>query len=98
MAEEISNFCSNYFQPHIDTKARDFGRNVEVGGDGELDPTLPPIFSLHDGHATTNGKERFLNDKEFQYAHMYVLANSDVLGEYERYYSISHKTITCLHL
>ena len=29
---------------------------------------------------------------------MYVLANSDVLGEYERSYSISHQTITCLHL
>lgn len=94
LTEEISIFCTNYFQPHIDTKARDLGRNVDVGDEDELDPTVPPIFRVNDRHATTNGQERFLDDKEFLHAHMYVLSNSDVLSKYERYYVSPNKFIS----
>lgn len=59
-------------------------RNVDAPIDNEVDQTLPQIFSLHDGYDTTVGQERYLNDKEFQHAHMYVLSNSNILEDHER--------------
>lgn len=82
LAEEISNFCTHYFQPHVDTKARDLGRNEDI--DSDVDPTLPEIFQFGEGHGR-GGRTRFLDAKELEHAHHYVLSNCGVLGEYKRY-------------
>ena len=81
LTEEISNFCTLYFQPHVDTKARDLGRNMVV--DVEIDPTLPELFKFNEGRGI-GSHTRYLDDKEIKHAHHYVLSNSGVLGEYER--------------
>ncbi|XP_021719113.1 uncharacterized protein LOC110686833 [Chenopodium quinoa] len=81
LAEEISNFCSYYFQPHVDTKSRDLGRNVV--DDDDLDSTIPKLFQFSKGRGK-GVQTRFLGSKEFKHAHHYVLSNCGVLGEYER--------------
>ena len=86
LSEEIANFCSNYFQASVDTKTRDLGRNVNVDVDSNMDNAdLPELFSVDSGRVSTEGKTRYLDDKELECAHLFVLRNSGVLGEYERY-------------
>lgn len=84
LMEEISNFCSHYFQPEVDTKARDLGRNVHSVVENQHDVNIPEMFRVDCGRAPTNGRLRFLQDMEYDRAHLYVLANSGILGEYER--------------
>ncbi|XP_021768904.1 uncharacterized protein LOC110733203 isoform X3 [Chenopodium quinoa] len=80
LAEEISNLGSYYFQPHVDTKSRDLGRNVVV--DDDLDSTIPELFQFSKGRGK-GVQTRFLDSKEVKHAHHYVLSNCGVLGEYE---------------
>ncbi|XP_021773298.1 uncharacterized protein LOC110737240 [Chenopodium quinoa] len=85
LTEEISNFCSNYFQPSVDTKTRDLGRNVNADVDTSLDTNdILELFTEDTGRVSTEGKLRWLDEKEFQRAHLFVLSNSGILGEYER--------------
>ena len=84
LTEEIANFCSNYFQPEVDTKSRDMGRNVYPDVESQHDLGVPEMFREDCGRPTTNGSLRWLQDIEYDRAHFYVLANSGILGEYER--------------
>ncbi|XP_056688736.1 uncharacterized protein [Spinacia oleracea] len=84
LMEEISNFCSNYFQPEVETKARDLGRNVNSVVENQDDVNIPEMFRVDSGRAPINGRLRYLQDKEYDRAHLYVLANSGILGDYER--------------
>lgn len=84
LCEEISYFCSNYFQPEVDTKTRDLGRNVTLFIENHHDPNVPEMFRVDCGRTSTNDRLRFLQDKEYDRAHLYVLANNGILSKYER--------------
>lgn len=84
LTEEIANFCSNYFQPEVDTKSRDLGRNVTSTVENESDQDIPEIFRDDGGRASTEGRLRFLQDIEYERAHLYVLANTGMLDDFER--------------
>ena len=77
--EKISNFCSLYFEQHVDTKAND----LTVGITQEGESGLPELFqSLGEG-STIKGKTRYLSSEEYELAHLYVLSNLEILREYE---------------
>ncbi|XP_021757024.1 uncharacterized protein LOC110722094 [Chenopodium quinoa] len=84
LMEEIGYFCSNYFQQGVDTKTRDLGRNVHEDVESTLDDSVPELFRVDHGHASTGGVCRYLDEKELQRAHLYVLGNSGILEPYER--------------
>jgi hypothetical protein len=48
LLEEISNFCSMYYEEHIDTKARD----LDVNSRSTIDSSLPELFQNHNGRTT----------------------------------------------
>jgi len=83
LTEEISNFLTHYFDENVDSKARDVGRNVRVGLE-KSNPNVPAIFSENVGYATSKGTSKYLNDKDYRFAHQYVLSNCELLREYER--------------
>lgn len=85
LAEEIANFVANYFQDNIDTKTRDLGRNVNPDVQERAnEDDIPEMFKVDVGRVSTEGKARYLDDKELERAHFFVLSNSGILGEYER--------------
>ncbi|XP_074288178.1 uncharacterized protein LOC141613344 [Silene latifolia] len=78
LLEEISNFCSFYFEDHIDTKAK----NLDIGNKTHLVvSTLPELFQDHMGRTTGKCRVRSLEDKEYDCAHKYVLSNCEVLQD-----------------
>ena len=85
LTEEVSNFLAHYFGSNVDTKARDLGQNVRIGVDEEVNPDLPSIFSENVGYAISNGASKYLNDRDYDVAHQYVLSNCELLREYEQY-------------
>jgi len=85
LIEEISNFLAHYFGSNADTKARDLGRNVRIGVGEEVNSDLPSIFSENVGYATSKGALKYLDDRDYNAAHQYVLNNCGLLTEYERY-------------
>jgi len=85
LTEEIANLCSNYFDESVDTKARDLGRNVNAdveSGPNNID--IPELFKVDSGRVPNDGKSRFLDEKELKRAHLFVLSNTGILGDYER--------------
>lgn len=70
LTEEIANFCSNYFQPEVDTKSRDLGRNVTSIVENESDQDIPEIFRDDGGRTSTEGRLRFLQDMGYEHAHL----------------------------
>ncbi|XP_021775699.1 uncharacterized protein LOC110739547 [Chenopodium quinoa] len=85
LTEEITNFCSNYFQSTVDTKTRDLGRNVNADVESTSDGAeIPELFKEDSGRVSNEGRTRFLDDKELECAHLFVLRNTGILGEYER--------------
>ncbi|XP_057252046.1 uncharacterized protein LOC130589413 [Beta vulgaris subsp. vulgaris] len=84
LCEEIANFCSNYFQQGVDTKTRDLGRNVTNEVDRMLDENVPELFRVDCGRPSNAGGKRFLTEAELQRAHLYVLANTGILQEFEK--------------
>jgi hypothetical protein len=87
--EEITNFITNYFDDQVDTKARDLPRNVFRVDQDKTTACLPPIFSQNVGYAPNEGSVRFLDHRDHRVAHAYVLSNSGLLKEYERYVTTS---------
>jgi len=80
LTEEIANFCSLYFEKHIETKAKNL--NIDVAD--ELDTSLPKCFQMqNDEGCLSTGETRFLDDKEYNQAHLYVLSNCEELESYE---------------
>lgn len=84
LAEEISNFCSQYFQSEVDTKSRDLGRNAYHVVESHHGVNVPELFREDCGRPATSGSKRWLTDKEYVRLHLYVLANCGILSEYER--------------
>ncbi|XP_021719281.1 uncharacterized protein LOC110686964 isoform X2 [Chenopodium quinoa] len=84
LTEEIGFFFSNYFQQGVDTKTRDLGRNVHDDVKSTLDDSVPELFRVDHGHASTGGVCRFLDEKELRRAHLYVFGNSGILEPYKR--------------
>lgn len=85
LIKEISNFLAHYFGTNVDTKARDLGRNLRNGVEEEVNHDLPSIFSENVGYATSKGASKYLNDRDYDVAHQYVLSNCELLREYKRY-------------
>jgi Domain of unknown function (DUF4218) len=79
LLEEISNFCSLYFEDHVDTKAK----SLDFGFDNQVDSSLPELFQDHNGSTTGKCIKRFLDEKEYDQAHFYVLSNCELLRPYE---------------
>ena len=73
--EEISTFCSFYFESHIQTKINKVERN-DVGGEVDAPEGCLSIFT-HPGRAVGREKIRYLTDVELQAANIYVLLNCD---------------------
>lgn len=88
LMEEISNFCSLYFENDVDTKASDLGLNV---GQQHInvDASLLEIFSCNLGNVSVKGVHCYINEKDYNVAHRYVLNNCGLHGEYEWYFSNS---------
>jgi len=91
LMQEISYFCTNYFDESIDTKSRDWGRNVTRSYPTESDPDVPELFSINLGYASSQGNIQYLDERDFRVAHAYVFSNCDILKPYERYVRL-----TCL--
>jgi hypothetical protein len=81
LLEEISNFCSMYYDDHIETKAK----NLAVGetSASAIVSDLPELFRDHNGTTTGKCKTRFLDDKEYEFVHKYVLSNCEIMKPYE---------------
>ncbi|XP_054813974.1 uncharacterized protein LOC129314536 [Prosopis cineraria] len=73
LMQEISNFCSYYFLPHIETKLSKVGRN-DNGGEVTAPDGCLSIFT-HPGRASGKMRKRHLSDEEFNAATIYVLLN-----------------------
>lgn len=84
--EEISTFCSYYFESHIKTKTRRGDRHYDGGNqeDTYMVEAIPDIFS-QPGRRSGKEKETWLRDEDYHIAHTYVLRNCDQLRPFERY-------------
>ena len=71
--EEISNFCSLYFKPEIQTRRTRPPRNDDGGGDSVHSNHLS-IF-IHPGRAYGHSSSRILTDRELHIAEIYILLN-----------------------
>ncbi|XP_013594978.1 PREDICTED: uncharacterized protein LOC106303189 [Brassica oleracea var. oleracea] len=83
--EEISTFCSHYFESHIKTKSRTEDRHYD-GGDDQYTHQLgdvPDMFYQH-GRSSGKAKDIWLQTKDFHHAHTYVLLNCEQLRPFER--------------
>ncbi|XP_021738310.1 uncharacterized protein LOC110704799 isoform X2 [Chenopodium quinoa] len=84
LAEEISNFCSNYFQDGVDTKTRGLSRKVNLNVENTLDQNVPECFRVDCGRSSTGGVLRFMDEVKLIRAHLYVLTNTGILEDYKR--------------
>lgn len=84
--EEISTFCSYYFEPHIKTKNRTGDRHYDgdIHGDTHEFDEVPDIFS-QPGRGSGKEKEIWLKDKDYRIVHTYILRNCEQLRPFERY-------------
>ena len=73
LIQEISNFGSYYFLPHVHTKLTQVGRNDD-GGEVDAPEGCLSIFT-HPGRPSGKMHERWLTDEEFNVATVYVLMN-----------------------
>ena len=81
LLEEIANFCSTYFEDHIDTKTLSLNlKDKEVVTN---DPNLPELFQNHKGKASGKCTVRYLEEHEYTLAHKYILSNCEILKPYE---------------
>ena len=44
---------------------------------------VPELFTVDTGRLSKEGKKRYLDEKELDSAHLFVLFNNGILGEYE---------------
>lgn len=85
LMEEISNFCTYYFEPHVDTKAKGLGLQFDDGDTDQRDQNMPEIFSYSMGYSPSRGEVGYLVDRDYNAAHAYVVGNCETLKKYERY-------------
>lgn len=77
--EEISNFCSHYFEPHIQTRRTKVPRNDDGGfvdAEGRLSVFTRP------GRAFGKSWTRYLTDEEIHAVEIYVLLNCIEVEQY----------------
>ena len=72
--EEISTFCSHYFEPFIQTRLNQVPHNAN-GGEFDLMDRLS-IFT-HQGRPFGKPLERHLTTQEYSAAELYVLLNCE---------------------
>jgi len=84
--EEISTFCTYYFDRHIKTKNRAGDRHYDGGNQEDTHEFdgVPDIFSQA-GRGSGKESEIWLQDKDYHIAHRYILRNCDQLRPFERY-------------
>lgn len=80
LLQEISNFCSIYFEDHIDTKSKALNLNLGV----QLDNShLSELFQDHKGEPSGKCTVRYLNVTEYDQAHKYILNNCETIKHYQ---------------
>lgn len=79
LIEEISTFCSHYFEDHVQTRLNRVPRNDD-GGDVNANNRLS-IFT-HPGRPLGQGIRRYLSDDEYNAAEVYVLMNCEEVAPY----------------
>ncbi|XP_010690165.2 uncharacterized protein LOC104903750 [Beta vulgaris subsp. vulgaris] len=84
LTEEISNFCSHYFEEHITTRVSNLGLNSRDDEEPK-DSKLPEIFTCNDGYSASQGQLVYLDDKDYDIGHKYILGNCAILGDFEQY-------------
>ncbi|XP_021732726.1 uncharacterized protein LOC110699543 isoform X2 [Chenopodium quinoa] len=96
LTEEISTFCSHYFEDHVNTKVGILGLNLKAVEE-PIDKNLPEVFYCNTGYSPTQGQLAYLSDKDYNVAHRYVLGNCELLSDFERLFE-EHvmKTYGCL--
>ena len=75
LIEEISHFCTYYFELHVHSNRTRVGRNDD-GGVGDLVQPSLSIFNLP-GRFAGECKTRYLEDREFSAAMNHILINCD---------------------
>lgn len=81
--EEISNFCSHYFEPHVLTNSTRVRRNDDGGNVNEREDVLS-IFK-HPARPSGNSKRRYLKDDEYEAVIIYVLQNCEEIQPFFRF-------------
>lgn len=84
LLEEITNFCSLYFEEDVDSKVKELGLTTCVNNELDLNSDLPEIFSSTIGHSSSQGQLCYLDEKDYKVAHRYELINYEILQQYER--------------
>ncbi|XP_019085777.1 PREDICTED: uncharacterized protein LOC109130114 [Camelina sativa] len=88
--EEISTFCTYYFEPHIKTKHRTGDRHYDGGNQDDTHEFdgIPDIFSQA-GRGSGKEIQIWLQDRDYHIAHTYILQNCDQLRSFERLFDES---------
>lgn len=83
LVEEASSFCSYYFEDHVMTRHRVVPRNYDVHCEIEenQDPDNLSIF-MPAGRKLGHVSKRYLDEREYDAARIYVLLNCDEVTEY----------------
>ena len=84
LTKKISNFYAVYFEQNAD-KTRDLGRNICPDVKEDHDEQISDVFSCNVGHASSEGRVRYLDQCKYDAAYVYVLFNCELLEEYERF-------------
>nr|GEU49243.1 DNA-directed RNA polymerase subunit beta' [Tanacetum cinerariifolium] len=80
--EEILNFCSHYFEPHVLTNSTRVRRNDD-GGNVNVREDVLSIFK-HPVRPSGNSKHRYFNDDEYETTIFYVLQNCEEIQPFLR--------------
>lgn len=80
MVEETSTFASYYFEPHVHSRRTRVPRNDD---EGPSNPNFPrmSIFNQH-GRLAGNVGRRYLSDREYAAATLYIFLNCDIVEPY----------------
>ncbi|OMO69060.1 hypothetical protein COLO4_29289 [Corchorus olitorius] len=80
LIEEISTFCSHYFEINVQTRLNRVPRNDD-GGD--VDPKGRLSIFTHAGQSLgPTGSRRYLTDDEYNAAEIYVLMNCEEIAPF----------------
>ncbi|KAL0430524.1 UNVERIFIED_CONTAM: hypothetical protein Sradi_0678400 [Sesamum radiatum] len=87
MIEEVSTFCSSYFEPHVKSRLNQIPRN----DDGGTVDSCDSLFSTHPGRSLGfRIAVRYLNDDEMKAAHKYVLLNYENIDPFLHEYEVDY--------
>ncbi|PKA55723.1 hypothetical protein AXF42_Ash012015 [Apostasia shenzhenica] len=78
LIDEVSTFCSHYFEPNVPTKHNKTSRNNDE--DNEVEERLS-IFK-QERPFSPNGNLYYYTDEKYNAAHLYILLNCPKVGPY----------------